>query len=75
MNYFCADISKYIDAFNIALSLNLTSKKDIVYIDSIQFKQVLLNIVKNNGPSISEKVKQKLFTPFFITKSSDKVLD
>lgn len=81
---------------NITLSLNLTSKEDIVYIDSIQFEQVLVNIVKNayeaidsvgdieiittssplsiivknNGPSIPEKVKQKLFTPFFTTKSS-----
>ncbi len=81
---------------NIDLSLYLTSEKDTVYIDSIQFEQVLVNIVKNayeaidsighieiitisdplsiiiknNGPAIPQEVKQKLFTPFFTTKSS-----
>ncbi|MDR2951247.1 MAG: GHKL domain-containing protein [Prevotella sp.] len=81
---------------NIDLSLYLTSEKDTVYIDSIQFEQVLVNIVKNayeaidsighieiitisdplsiiiknNGPAIPKEVKQKLFTPFFTTKSS-----
>jgi len=81
---------------NINLTLNLTSGKDIVKADSIQFEQVLVNIVKNayeaigkdgdititthsspqsiiiqdNGPGIPDDVKQKLFTPFFTTKSS-----
>lgn len=81
---------------NIKLKLDLTNKEDTVHIDSIQFEQVLVNIVKNayeaieqdgeihivtlsnplsvsiknNGPSISEEVKQKLFTPFFTTKST-----
>ncbi|MFV0328845.1 MAG: sensor histidine kinase [Dysgonomonas sp.] len=81
---------------NIDLSLYLTTEKDTVYIDSIQFEQVLVNIVKNayeaidsighieiitnsdplsiiiknNGPAIPKEVKQKLFTPFFTTKSS-----
>jgi len=81
---------------NISLALDLTKENDIARIDSIQFEQVLVNIVKNayeaigqngeiriktrtgplsisvenNGPSISEDVKQKLFTPFFTTKST-----
>lgn len=81
---------------NISLTLDLTMGRDKVKIDSIQFEQVLVNIVKNayeainesgqiivstlshplsiiianNGPAISEEVKQKLFTPFFTTKSS-----
>lgn len=81
---------------NISLSLDLTTDWDKARIDSIQFEQVLVNIVKNayeaigengqivistmsrplsivianNGPAITEEVKQKLFTPFFTTKSS-----
>jgi len=81
---------------NIKLTLNLTKQQSHVYIDSIQFEQVLVNIVKNayeaigsngeihiitssyplsiiienSGPEIPYEVKQKIFTPFFTTKSS-----
>jgi len=81
---------------NIKLSLLLTEGNNIAKIDSIQFEQVLVNIVKNayeaiesngeiriitlsdplsilienNGPDIPEDARNKLFTPFFTTKSS-----
>lgn len=38
---------------NINLKLSLTTGKDIVYIDSIQFEQVLVNIVKNAYEAIN----------------------
>ncbi|NDV94940.1 PAS domain-containing protein [Dysgonomonas sp. 521] len=38
---------------NINLNLNLTTGKDIVHIDSIQFEQVLVNIVKNAYEAIN----------------------
>lgn len=98
------ELAKSVDALtriecqrrNISLNLNLTKETDKVYVDGIQFEQVLVNIVKNayeaigengdieittnsnplsitianDGPAISEEVRQKLFTPFFTTKSS-----
>lgn len=97
------ELAKSVDALtriecqrrNIKLILALTTDVDTIYIDSIQFEQVLVNIVKNayeaineggeiqiitnthplsitianDGPAISDEVKQKLFTPFFTTKS------
>jgi len=38
---------------NIALILHLTTEKDITYVDSIQFEQVLVNIVKNAYEAIN----------------------
>jgi len=98
------ELAKSVDALtriecqrrNINLTLNLTTDANTAYIDSIQFEQVLVNVVKNayeaigengeihiitnsqplsitianDGPGISEEVKQKLFTPFFSTKST-----
>jgi nitrogen fixation/metabolism regulation signal transduction histidine kinase len=40
---------------NINLKLSLTTEKDIVYIDSIQFEQVLVNIVKNAYEAINSE--------------------
>lgn len=81
---------------NIELTLSLTAEDQYVYVDGIQFEQVLVNIIKNayeaigkngkiqiythhsplsiiiedNGPGMTEETRQKLFTPFFTTKSS-----
>lgn len=80
---------------NIKLELSLTIDDQFIYVDGIQFEQVLVNIVKNayesigtdgeihiithsnplsiviedNGPGIPQEVREKLFTPFFTTKS------
>ncbi|MCD7900332.1 MAG: ATP-binding protein [Bacteroides sp.] len=81
---------------NIHLHLSLAEKDQSIYVDGIQFEQVLVNIIKNayeaigengeiriitrtsplsivvedNGPGIPDEVKEKLFTPFFSTKST-----
>lgn len=79
---------------NIEIELNLPTEDLNVYIDAIQFDQVIINIIKNayeaihqngiisitidtekrilsiknNGPVLSDTVREKLFTPFFTTK-------
>lgn len=81
---------------DIKLTLQLSPEDHRVYVDGIQFEQVLVNVIKNayesighggeiriitsvsplsiiiqdNGPGITDEVTEKLFTPFFTTKTS-----
>lgn len=47
---------------NIALTLHLTNEKDMAHVDSIQFEQVLVNIVKNAYEAIDTNGNIQIIT-------------